>query len=125
MNKKRLSTLEHTDQVKITLTSDQIKYIDKQCKKRFNMVNRSHMIRQLIIDSIKKEHTIKDIKKEDNKNYLTFEEYSLVYSVLIDSIKAITEKEKVTEVLKKLYYISILDYKQLNIFENQYQRFDI
>ena len=118
MNKRRLSTLEHTDQVKITLTSDQIKYIDKQCKKRFNMVNRSHMIRQLIIDSIKKEHTIKDIKKEDNKNYLTFEEYSLVYSVLIDSIKAITEKEKVTEVLKKLYYISILDYKQLNIFEN-------
>ena len=84
MNKRRLSTLEHTDQVKITLTSDQIKYIDKQCKKRFNMVNRSHMIRQLIIDSIKKEHTIKDIKKEDNKNYLTFEEYSLVYSVLID-----------------------------------------
>ena len=120
MNKRRLSTLEHTDQVKITLTSDQIKYIDKQCKKRFNMVNRSHMIRQLIIDSIKKEHTIKDIKKEDNKNYLTFEEYSLVYSVLIDSIKTITEKEKVTEVLKKLYYISILDYKQLNIFENQY-----
>ena len=118
MNKRRLTTLEHTDQVKITLTSDQIKYIDKQCKKRFNMVNRSHMIRQLIIDSIKKEHTIKDIKKEDNKNYLTFEEYSLVYSVLIDSIKAITEKEKVTEVLKKLYYISILDYKQLNIFEN-------
>ena len=30
MNKKRLSTLEHTDQVKITLTSDQIKYIDKR-----------------------------------------------------------------------------------------------
>ena len=120
MNKRRLSTLEHTDQVKITLTSDQIKYIDKQCKKRFNMVNRSHMIRQLIIDSIKKEHTIKDIKKEDNKNYLSFEEYTLIHSVLSDSVKAITEKEKVTEVLKKLYYISILDYKQLNIFENQY-----
>ena len=80
MNKKRLSTLEHTNQVKITLTSDQIKYIDKECKKRFNMINRSHMIRQLIIDSI--------------------------------------EKEKVEEILKKLYYISILDYKQLNIFEN-------
>jgi metal-responsive CopG/Arc/MetJ family transcriptional regulator len=118
MNKKRLSTLEHTDQVKITLTSDQIKYIDKQCKKRFNMVNRSHMIRQLIIDSIEKENTIKDIKEEDNENYLSFEEYSLIHSVLSDSLKAITEKEKVTEVLKKLYYISILDYKQLNIFEN-------
>jgi len=118
MSKKRLSTLEHTDQVKITLTSDQIKYIDKQCKKRFNMVNRSHMIRQLIIDSIEKENTIKDLKKEDNKNYLNFEEYSLIHSVLSDSLKAITEKEKVTEILKKLYYISILDYKQLNIFEN-------
>ena len=118
MNKKRLSTLEHTDQVKITLTSDQIKYIDKQCKKRFNMVNRSHMIRQLIIDSIEKENTIKDIKKEDNESYLNFEEYSLIHSVLSDSLKAITEEEKVTKVLKKLYYISILDYKQLNIFEN-------
>ena len=111
MNKKRLSTLEHTDQVKITLTSDQIKYIDKQCKKRFNMINRSHMIRQLIIDSIEKEKTIKVIKKEDNENYLNFEEYSLIHSVLSDSLK-------VTKILKKLYYISILDYKQLNIFEN-------
>tara|TARA_Y100000401_G_C8186479_1_gene156592 strand:+ start:66 stop:425 length:360 start_codon:yes stop_codon:yes gene_type:complete len=118
MNKKRLSTLEHTDQVKITLTSDQIKYIDKQCKKRFNMINRSHMIRQLIIDSIEKEKTIKDIKKEDNENYLNFEEYSLIHSVLSDSLKAITEEKKVTKILKKLYYISILDYKQLNIFEN-------
>ncbi len=118
MNKKRLSTLEHTEQVKVTLTSDQLKHLEKQSKKRFNMVNRSHMIRELILDSIKKENTIKDIKKEDNKNYLSFEEYSLVYSVLNDSLKAITEKEKVTEVLKKLYYISILDYKQLNIFEN-------
>ena len=116
--RKRLSTLEHTDQVKITLTSDQIKYIDKQCKKRFNMVNRSHMLRQLIIDSIEKENTIKDIKKEDNENYLNFEEYSLIHSVLSDSLKAITEEEKVTKILKKLYYISILDYKQLNIFEN-------
>jgi hypothetical protein len=118
MNKKRLITLEHTYQVKITLTSDQIKYIDKECKKRFNMVNKSHMIRQLIIDNIEKENTIKDLKKEDNKNYLSFEEYSLIHSVLSDSVKAITEKEKVTKVLKKLYYISILDYKQLNIFEN-------
>ena len=118
MNKKRLITLEHTYQVKITLTSDQIKYIDKECKKRFNMVNKSHMIRQLIIDNIEKENTIKDLSKEDNKNYLSFEEYSLIHSVLSDSVKAITEKEKVTEVLKKLYYISILDYKQLNIFEN-------
>ena len=118
MNKKRLSTLVHTEQVKVTLTSDQLKHLEKQSKKRFNMVNRSHMIRELILDSIKKENTIKDIKKEDNKNYLSFEEYSLVYSVLSDSLKAITEKEKVTEVLKKLYYISILDYKQLNIFEN-------
>ena len=118
MNKKRLSTLEHTYQVKITLTSEQIKYIDKECKKRFNMINKSHIIRQLIIDSIEKEKTIKDLKKEDNKNYLSFEEYSLIHSVLSDSVKAITEKEKVTEVLKKLYYISILDYKQLNIFEN-------
>ena len=118
MNKKRLSTLEHTNQVKITLTSDQIKYIDKECKKRFNMINRSHMIRQLIIDSIEKENTIKDFKIEDNKNYLSFEEYSLIHSVLSDSVKAITEKEKVEEILKKLYYISILDYKQLNIFEN-------
>ena len=118
MNKKRLSTLEHTHQVKITLTSEQIKYIDKECKKRFNMINKSHIIRQLIIDSIEKEKTIKDLKKEDNKNYLSFEEYSLIHSVLSDSVKAITEKEKITEVLKKLYYISILDYKQLNIFEN-------
>ena len=102
MNKRRLSTLEHTDQVKITLTSDQIKYIDKQCKKRFNMVNRSHMIRQLIIDSIKKEHTIKDIKKEDNENYLNFEEYSLIHNVLSDSLKAITEEKKITKILKKL-----------------------
>ena len=31
------------------------------------MVNRSHMIRQLIIDSIEKENTIKDIKKENNE----------------------------------------------------------
>ena len=61
---------------------------------------------------------LKDIKKEDNKNYLNFEEYSLIHSVLSDSVKAITESEKITEVLKKLYYISILDYKQLNIFEN-------
>ena len=118
MNKKRLSTLEHTEQVKVTLTSDQLKHLEKESKKRFNMVNRSHMIRQLIIDSIEKEKTIKDIKKEDNENYLNFEEYSLIYSVLSDSLKAITEKEKVTRILKKLYYISILDYKQLNIFEN-------
>jgi len=120
MNKKRLSTLEHTHQVKITLTSDQIKYIDKECKKRFNMINKSHIIRQLIIDSIEKESTIKNIKDDDNKNYLTFEEYSFIYNILSDSLKAITEKEKVTEVLKKLYYISILDYKQLNIFDNNY-----
>jgi len=118
MNKKRLSTLEHTEQVKVTLTSDQLKHLEKQSKKRFNMVNRSHMIRELILDSIKKENTIKDIKKEDNQNYLNFEEYNLIHSVLSDSLKAITEKEKVTEVLKKLYYVSILDYKQLNIFEN-------
>ena len=119
MTKKILTTLSHTEQVKVTLTSDQIKYIDKQCKKRFNMINRSHMIRQLIIDSIKKENTIKEINKDNNnENYLSYEEYSLVYSVLKDSIKAILEKEKVEEILKKLYYISILDYKQLNIFEN-------
>jgi len=118
MNKKRLTTLEHTEQVKVTLTSDQLKHLEKQSKKRFNMVNRSHMIRQLIIDSIEKQNTIKDIKKEDNENYLNFEEYSLIHSVLSDSLKAITEKEKVTKILKKLYYISILDYKQLNIFEN-------
>ena len=118
MNKKRLSTLEHTEQVKVTLTSDQLKHLEKQSKKRFNMVNRSHMIRELIIDSIEKESTIKNIKDDDNKNYLTFEEYSLIHSVLSDSLKAITEKEKVTKILKKLYYISILDYKQLNIFEN-------
>ena len=103
MNKKRLSTLEHTEQVKVTLTSDQLKHLEKQSKKRFNMVNRSHMIRELILDSIKKENTIKDIKKEDNQNYLNFEEYNLIHSVLSDSLKAITEKEKVTEVLKKLY----------------------
>ena len=83
------------------------------------MVNRSHMIRELIINSLERENTIKEIKKEDNdKNYLSYEEYSLVYSVLKDSLKAILEKEKVEEILKKLYYISILDYKQLNIFEN-------
>ena len=117
MNKKRLTTLEHTEQVKVTLTSDQLKHLEKQSKKRFNMINRSHMIRELILDSIKKESTIKNIKDDDNKNYLTFEEYSLIHSVLSDSLKAITESEKVTEVLKKLYYISILDYKQLNIFE--------
>jgi len=117
MNKKRLSTLEHTEQVKVTLTSDQLKHLEKESKKRFNMVNRSHMIRQLIIDSIKKENTIKDIKKEDSEKYLNFEEYSLIYSVLNDSYKAITHKEQVTEIKKKLYYISILDYKQLNIFE--------
>ena len=120
MNKKRLSTLTHTEQVKVTLTSEQLKHLEKQCKKRFNMVNRSHMIRELIIDSIEKESTIKNIKDDDNKNYLTFEEYSFIYNILNDSLKAITEKEKVTEVLKKLYYISILDYKQLNIFGNQY-----
>ena len=122
MNKKRLSTLEHTEQVKVTLTSDQLKHLEKESKKRFNMVNRSHMIRELILDSIKKENTIKniikDIKEEENKNYLNFEEYSLIHSVLSDSLKAITENEKVTEILKKLYYVSILDYKQLNIFEN-------
>ena len=118
MNKKRLSTLEHTEQVKVTLTSDQLKHLEKQSKKRFNMVNRSHMIRQLIIDSIEKQNTIKDIKKEDSEKYLNFEEYSFIHSVLSDSLIAITESKKVTEVLKKLYYISILDYKQLNIFEN-------
>ena len=37
---------------------------------------------------------------------------------IMNPLIAITEKEKVTKVLKKLYYISILDYKQLNIFEN-------
>ena len=120
MNKKRLSTLVHTEQVKVTLTRDQLKHLERQSKKLFNMVNRSHMIRELIIDSIEKESTIKNIKDDDNKNYLTFEEYSLIHNVLSDSLKAITEEEKVTEVLKKLYYISILDYKQLNIFENQY-----
>jgi hypothetical protein len=121
MNKKRLSTLEHTHQVKITLTSEQIKYIDKQSKKRFNMINKSHIIRQLIIDSIEKENTIKEINKNNNnENYLSYEEYSLVYSVLKDSLKAILEEEKVEKILKKLYYISILDYKQLNIFENNY-----
>ena len=93
--------------------------LENLCKRRFNMVNRSHMIRQLIIDSIEKENTIKKINKENNnQNYLSYEEYSLVYSVLKDSLKAIFEKEKVDEILKKLYYISILDYKQLNIFEN-------
>ena len=119
MTKKILTTLSHTEQVKVTLTSDQLKSLERQCKSRFNMVNRSHMIRQLIIDSIEKENTIKEINKENNnENYLSYEEYSLVYSVLKDSIKAILEKEKVEEILKKLYYISILDYKQLNIFEN-------
>tara|TARA_R100000781_G_scaffold685_1_gene1179 strand:+ start:4078 stop:4449 length:372 start_codon:yes stop_codon:yes gene_type:complete len=119
MNKKRLSTLVHTEQVKVTLTSEQLKSLERQCKRRFNLVNRSHMIRQLIIDSMEKENTIKEINKENNnKNYLSYEEYSLVYSVLKDSFKATLEKEKVEEILKKLYYISILDYKQLNIFEN-------
>ena len=117
--KKKLITLAHTEQVKVTLTSDQLKHLENLCKRRFNMVNRSHMIRQLIIDSIEKENTIKEINKENNnENYLSYEEYSLVYSVLKDSLKAILEKEKVDEILKKLYYISILDYKQLNIFEN-------
>ena len=119
MNKKKLTTLSHTEQVKVTLTSDQLKHLENLCKKRFNMINRSHMIRQLIIDSIEKENTIKEINKENNnENYLSYEEYSLVYNVLKDSYKAILEKEKVDEILKKLYYISILDYKQLNIFEN-------
>tara|TARA_R100001480_G_scaffold29866_1_gene40724 strand:+ start:689 stop:1057 length:369 start_codon:yes stop_codon:yes gene_type:complete len=117
--KKKLTTLTHTEQVKVTLTSDQLKHLENLCKRRFNMVNRSHMIRELIINSLERENTIKEIKKEDNdKNYLSYEEYSLVYSVLKDSLKAILEKEKVEEILKKLYYISILDYKQLNIFEN-------
>ena len=119
MNKKKLTTLSHTEQVKVTLTSDQLKSLERQCKRRFNMVNRSHMIRQLIIDSIEKENTIKEINKDNNnENYLSYEEYSLVYGVLKDSLKAIFEKEKVDEILKKLYYISLLDYKQLNIFEN-------
>ena len=119
MTKKILTTLSHTEQVKVTLTSDQLKHLENLCKKRFNMINRSHMIRQLILDSIKKENTIKEINRENNnENYLSYEEYSLVYSVLKDSLKAILEKEKVDEILKKLYYISILDYKQLNIFEN-------
>ena len=119
MNKKKLTTLSHTEQVKVTLTIDQLKHLENLCKRRFNMINRSHMIRQLIIDSIEKENTIKEINKENNnENYLSYEEYSLVYSVLKDSFKAILEKEKVEEILKKLYYISILDYKQLNIFEN-------
>ena len=119
MTKKILTTLSHTEQVKVTLTSEQLKSLERQCKRRFNMINRSHMIRQLILDSIKKENTIKEINKENNNdNYLSYEEYSLVYSVLKDSYKAILEKEKVKEILKKLYYISILDYKQLNIFEN-------
>ena len=119
MKKKILSTLAHTEQVKVTLTNDQLKHLENLCKKRFNMVNRSHMIRELIINSLERENTIKGIEKEDNdKNYLSYEEYSLVYSVLKDSLKAITEKEKVEEILKKLYYVSILDYKQLNIFKN-------
>ena len=119
MNKKKLTTLSHTEQVKVTLTSEQLNSLERQCKRRFNMINRSHMIRQLIIDSIEKENTIKEINKENNnENYLSYEEYSLVYGVLKDSLKAILEKEKVDEILKKLYYISILDYKQLNIFEN-------
>ena len=120
MNKKKLTTLSHTEQVKVTLTIDQLKHLENLCKRRFNMINRSHMIRQLILDSIKKENTIKEINKDNNnENYLSYEEYSLVYSVLKDSLKAILEKEKVDEILKKLYYISILDYKQLNIFENK------
>jgi len=107
MNKKKLTTLSHTEQVKVTLTSEQLKSLERQCKRRFN------------IDSIEKENTIKEINKDNNnENYLSYEEYSLVYSVLKDSLKAILEKEKVDEILKKLYYISILDYKQLNIFEN-------
>jgi len=119
MTKKILTTLSHTEQVKVTLTIDQLKHLENLCKKRFNMINRSHMIRQLILDSIEKENTIKEINKDNNnENYLSYEEYSLLYSVLKDSIKAILEKEKVEEILKKLYYISILDYKQLNIFEN-------
>tara|TARA_R100000231_G_scaffold48438_1_gene41537 strand:+ start:1110 stop:1481 length:372 start_codon:yes stop_codon:yes gene_type:complete len=119
MKKKILSTLSHTVQVKVTLTSDQSKHLENLCKKRFNMVNKSHMIRELIINSLERENTIKGIEKEDNnKNYLSYEEYNLVYSVLKDSLKAILEKEKVEEILKKLYYVSILDYKQLNIFEN-------
>ena len=119
MKKKILSTLSHTEQVKVTLTSDQLKHLENLCKKRFNMINRSHMIRELIINSLERENTIKGIEKEDNdKNYLSYEEYSLVHSVLKDSLKAITEKEKVEEILKKLYYVSILDYKQLNIFKN-------
>ena len=117
--KKKLITLAHTEQVKVTLTSDQLKHLENLCKRRFNMVNRSHMIRELIINSLERENTIKGIEKEDNnENYLSYEEYSLVYSVLKDSLKAILEKEKIEEILKKLYYISILDYKQLNIFEN-------
>ena len=117
--KKKLSTLEHTEQVKVTLTIGQLKHLERECEKRFNMVNRSHMIRELIIDNIEKENTIKEIKEEDNdKNYLDYEEYSFIYSVLKESVQAILEKEKINDILKKLYYISILDYKQLNIFKN-------
>ena len=54
MKKKILSTLAHTVQVKVTLTSDQSKHLENLCKKRFNMVNRSHMIRELIINNISK-----------------------------------------------------------------------
>ena len=71
MTKKILTTLSHTEQVKVTLTSDQLKHLENLCKKRFNMINRSHMIRQLILDSIKKENTIKEINKDNNnENYL-------------------------------------------------------
>jgi len=119
INKKKLITLEHTEQVKVTLTIGQVKHLERQCERRFNMINRSHILRQLIIDSIEKENTIKEIKKKNtDENYLSYEEYSFIYSVLKESVQAILEKEKVNEILKKLYYISILDYKQLNIFEN-------
>ena len=119
INKKKLITLEHTEQVKVTLTIGQVKHLERQCERRFNMINRSHILRQLIIDSIEKENTIKEIKKKNtDENYLSYEEYSFIYSVLKESVQAILEKEKVNEILKKLYYISVLDYKQLNIFEN-------
>tara|TARA_R100001443_G_scaffold22116_2_gene34290 strand:- start:647 stop:1027 length:381 start_codon:yes stop_codon:yes gene_type:complete len=119
INKKKLITLEHTEQVKVTLTIGQVKHLERQCERRFNMINRSHILRQLIIDSIEKENTIKEIKKKNtDENYLSYEEYSFIYSVLKESVQAILKKEKVNEILKKLYYISILDYKQLNIFEN-------
>ena len=63
MKKKILSTLSHTEQVKVTLTSDQLKHLENLCKKRFNMINRSHMIRELIINSLERENTIKGIEK--------------------------------------------------------------